>query len=480
MKKILRSLSFIILLSVLTNSCSENEDNESTEIQPTESTPLSELLIKLTGSDDPTANTSKTWRIKREAFAHFGLGPVNGVVQGEFFNASANEKEGVGMYDDRYVFSSDGTFTHITNPDNGSNFDSNEDTVFGRVNLIDELGPHSIIPNNDDIENYPLQDYTAEWEILNPDGEASINLSDLGFIGYYTGGNHTYEIFDFNPNNPSSPENELILRTTDGNNEFDWYFIITSLAEGEVAALEVDVEYTDLIWSDEFDTDGAPNPRDWGYDIGDGCPDLCGWGNNESQYYTDSSNNVIVSDGTLKIIAKRETLNGSEYTSTRMLTQDKFQFTYGRVDVRAKLPTGQGTWPAIWMLGANLPEVGWPAAGEIDIMEHVGRIQDEVSSALHTPSSFGNTINTNRITVEGVSNDFHIYSVNWSPDEISFLVDNEIHYQYNPNNKTAANWPFDTDQFILFNVAMGGTLGGDIDPNFIESTLEIDYVRVYQ
>ena len=442
---------------------------------------LSGLLIKLTGSDDPTISSSKTWRIKKEGLQHFGLGPVGGIVQDEFFGSAPNEKEGVGMYDDRYIFNSNGTFTHITNPNNDNTFNTIEDTVFGRVDLIDELGPHNITPNGGDIENYPLEDYTAEWSIINEGREASIHLSDLGFIGYYTGGNHTYEIFDFNIDDSGSPANELILRTTDGNNEFDWWFVITSLDEGaEEAQVAIDVTYDNLIWSDEFNTDGTPNTNNWSYEIGNGCPDLCGWGNGEEQYYTDRSDNVYVSDGTLKIVAKRESLNGFNYTSTRMLTQDKFEFTFGRVEVRAKLPLGVGTWPAIWMLGANLPEVGWPAAGEIDIMEHVGRVQDEVSSALHTPSSFGNTVNTNKLTVDGVSEDFHIYGLNWSEDEISFLVDGEIHYQYNPNNKTAANWPFDTDQFLLLNLAMGGTLGGNIDSNFIESTMEVDYIRVYQ
>lgn len=439
--------------------------------------PPSELLIKLSGSDDPAVESSKTWRIKKETLAHFGLGPVGGAIQAEWFGAGPDEKAGVGMYDDRYVFSSDGTFTHITNSTNGAAFNSDEDTVFGRVNLIDELGSHTIAPNGADIENYPLEDYTAQWSVTNPGGAVSISLSELGFIGYYTGGNHVYQIFDFNEDSPGSPANELILRTTDANNEFDWWFIITSEEEGATEEPSIDVEYTNLIWSDEFDADGAPDLNNWGYDIGTGSN---GWGNNEEQYYTDRSDNVTVSDGTLKITAKRESFNGSEYTSTRMLSQDKFEFTYGRVDVRAKLPTGDGTWPAIWMLGANFSEVGWPATGEIDIMEHVGRNQDEVSSAIHTPSSSGNTINVGRTVVEGVSDDFHIFSVNWSAGQITFLVDNEIHYTYNPNNKTEDNWPFDKAQFLILNVAMGGILGGTIDTAFTESIMEIDYVRVYQ
>ena len=158
----------------------------------------------------------------------------------------------------------------------------------------------------------------------------------------------------------------------------------------------------------------------------------------------------------------------------------KFAFTYGRVDVRAQLPSGDGTWPAIWTLGSNITEVSWPACGEIDIMEHVGNNQNEILHAIHTPSSFGNTVNKDSSIVATASTDFHVYSINWSQDQISFLVDDEIIYTYNPANKTDENWPFYQDQFIILNIAIGGTLGGDVDSDFTESTMEIDYVRVYQ
>lgn len=419
----------------------------------------STLLEKLTGSSDRSVNSSKTWRIKSEVTAHFGLGPVGGLIPSEWFGVAPFEKEDTGMYDDEYIFSSDGTFEHITNG-----------TVFGRVVLIDELGATADVNTSeqgDDILNLPLENYIGNWSASGSEELINLNLSEKGFIGYYVGGNHSYELFEFE----NQSDNDFILRITGGNNEFDWWFIITS---GEAT---LDVVYENLIWTDEFDIDGAPDSNNWGYDIGNGSN---GWGNNEEQYYTDRSDNVIISNGTLKITAKRESFNGSEYTSTRMLTMDKYEFTYGRVDIRAKLPKGEGTWPALWMLGANFSEVGWPATGEIDIMEHVGSKQDEISSAIHTPSSFGDTENVGGTIIEGVSDDFHVYSVNWSEDEISFLVDNMIFYQYNPNDKTEDNWPFNKDQFLILNVAMGGTLGGTIDPAFTESTMEIDYVRVYQ
>lgn len=233
--------------------------------------------------------------------------------------------------------------------------------------------------------------------------------------------------------------------------------------------------YDILVFSDEFDVNGSPDATKWGYDTGDG-----GWGNNEVQHYTDRIDNAVVEDGVLKIIAKTESYNGSDYTSARMKTQDLFDFTYGRVDVRAKLPAGGGTWPAIWMLGSNFSTVGWPACGEIDIMEHVGNDPGHIGAALHTLSSSGATINQMNFEISDATSEFHVYSLNWSPDQITFLVDDEIFYTYNPANKDANTWPYDANQFLILNIALGGTLGGTIDTSFIEDSMEIDYVRVYQ
>lgn len=254
-----------------------------------------------------------------------------------------------------------------------------------------------------------------------------------------------------------------------------------SIATNEKVTVYVaEDNFVNLIWSDEFDTNGSPDSDKWNYDIGDGCPDLCGWGNSEKQYYTSRSDNVTVKDGILKITAKKEDYEGSEYTSTRMKTQGKFAFTYGRVEVRAKLPKGGGTWPAIWMLGTSISSIGWPACGEIDIMEHAGNRQGVVSSALHTISSNGATINNGDQRINDVSEEFHVYQLYWNKHEMIFSVDDVEHYRYNPSNKNSDTWPFDADQFLILNVAMGGTFGGAIDDNFSNSSMEIDYVRVYQ
>ncbi len=230
-----------------------------------------------------------------------------------------------------------------------------------------------------------------------------------------------------------------------------------------------------LIFSDEFDIPGSPNTNKWTYDTGAG-----GWGNNESQYYTNRTDNVSIANGILKITAKKESYQGAEYTSTRMKTQGKFDFKYGKVEVRAKLPIGGGTWPAIWMLGSNISTAGWPACGEVDIMEHAGNRQGIVQSALHTPSSYGNTSNVGSQTLADVSTAFHIYAVEWTSEKMTFSVDGVVHYTYNPSTKNSSTWPFNANQFIILNVAMGGSFGGSIDAAFTESSMEIDYVRVYQ
>lgn len=177
--------------------------------------PPQDLLDKLLGDG------SRSWRIKSEAPGHFGLGPVGGDIPTEFFGTAPDEKAGVGMYDDRYIFNEDGSFTVITNNTNDADGVDPSGTVFGRVNLVDELGSSGGQVNGADVENLPLEDFEETWTLIAPGGVETISLSGLGFIGYYTGGNHNYEIFD------RSVPNEMILRTTDGNGEFDWWFIIT-------------------------------------------------------------------------------------------------------------------------------------------------------------------------------------------------------------------------------------------------------------
>ncbi|MDD5150478.1 MAG: glycoside hydrolase family 16 protein [Flavobacterium sp.] len=224
------------------------------------------------------------------------------------------------------------------------------------------------------------------------------------------------------------------------------------------------------IWSDEFDTNGTPDSSKWGYDLGAG-----GWGNNESQYYTNRPENVIVSNGTLKINTIKESYSGSNYTSTRLLSKGKFSFKYGKVEFRAKFPTGGGTWPAVWMLGSNIDSVGWPACGEIDMLEEVGNQLNVNHSSLHSPGRSGNTPDTATVTVANGNTDFHIYTMDWRADFIKFYVDNQLYYSF----INSSSLPFNQNFFLIINCAIGGNFGGTIDPNFVSSTFEIDYVRVY-
>lgn len=256
---------------------------------------------------------------------------------------------------------------------------------------------------------------------------------------------------------------------------------------------QVDVVYNDLVWSDEFDTDGPVNAAHWHHQTQ--LPAGGSWFNGEVQHYTDLISNSFVASGMLNIVAKKENYTDQditkEYTSARL--NAKFAFKYGRVDVKAKLPTGAGTWPAIWMLGRNVNEdggyfddiygnMGWPACGEIDIMEHgifPSQPVDYVQSTLHTPSSSGNSVNHGGILASDLQNSFHVYSMNWSPNQITFLLDNVAYYTYNPAEKNADTWPFDKEQYLLLNLAMGG-IAGNIPSGFDQAAMQIDYVRVYQ
>ncbi|MBD1384661.1 family 16 glycosylhydrolase [Mucilaginibacter rigui] len=241
-----------------------------------------------------------------------------------------------------------------------------------------------------------------------------------------------------------------------------------------VKTIQVNVSAAEaLIWSDEFTTAGAPDPGKWGYDLGNNN----GWGNNELEYYTNRTDNAVVSNGTLKINLKKEDYNGFGYTSARLLTKGKFNFKYGRVEVKAKLPTGVGTWPAIWALGSNVDTTPWPACGEIDIMEHVGKQQNTIFSTMHYPGHYGGGGVGGTTQNPTASTEFHVYSLDWTPATLKFAIDGVVYYTF-PNS---ADLPFNNNFFLILNVAMGGNFGGPaVDPNFTSSTMEVDYVRVYK
>ncbi len=231
-----------------------------------------------------------------------------------------------------------------------------------------------------------------------------------------------------------------------------------------------------LVWEDNFDGDSL-NTDIWTFKLGDGCPDICGWGNNELEIYTKTNHKV--ENGFLTIEARYE---NEQFTSTRITTEGKKEFKYGKIEARFKLPKGDGVWPAFWMLGNDiLKGVPWPACGEIDIMEYSGITPGSISVALHNTAKHGDSVDVGRYIMKGIENDFHTYAIEWNKDEIKFFFDNQHFHTYAPTEKNIDNWPYDKPFYILLNLAVGGTLGGEVtDYSIFPQLYIIDYVRVYQ
>lgn len=241
-----------------------------------------------------------------------------------------------------------------------------------------------------------------------------------------------------------------------------------------------------LVWSDEFEKAGCPDTSKWAFDIGDGCPNLCGWGNEELQFYTDRPKNVRVENGMLIIEAHREKYKKRDYTSAKLITRGKAEWTHGRIEVRAKLPSGRGTWPAIWMLPAQRRYGGWPADGEIDIMEHVGHEPNHVYGSIHTKAynhRDGTQKTAGMMEFEQLfEKTFHTYAIDWTPEQIQFFVDDIPFFTFENEHRTYAEWPFDAPFYLILNIAVGGTWGGatGVDESIWPQRMEVDFVRVYQ
>lgn len=233
-----------------------------------------------------------------------------------------------------------------------------------------------------------------------------------------------------------------------------------------------------LAWSDEFNS-ASINTNNWNFETGG-----TGWGNNELENYTSRTQNAFQSSGNLVIEARQESYNGNNYTSARMTTQNKQQFQYGRIDIRAKLPVGKGIWPALWMLGTNIPQVGWPTCGETDIMELIGKYPQEIFGTLHYANSIGAnaSVGSNYSISSGdFSQQFHVFSLVWKQDSISLLVDNNIYFSGSAQNISGNVWPFNSTSFFIFNVAVGGDWPGSPDESTVfPEHLFVDYVRVFQ
>jgi beta-glucanase (GH16 family) len=234
------------------------------------------------------------------------------------------------------------------------------------------------------------------------------------------------------------------------------------------------------VWADEFDYNGLPDPNRWGYDVGGN-----GWGNNELQYYTENRlENARVENGKLIIEARKEPWGNNEYTSARLVTRNKGDWKYGRIEAMARLPHGRGTWPAIWMLPTNWVYGSWPKSGEIDIMEYVGYDPGVVHGSIHTEAynHVMGTQKTDTTLVPDAETNYHLYAIEWDADKIDFYVDNRIYFTFLNEHKDYKTWPFDQAFHLLLNIAVGGNWGGaqGIDPNIWPQKMWVEYVRVYQ
>lgn len=229
-----------------------------------------------------------------------------------------------------------------------------------------------------------------------------------------------------------------------------------------------------LIWEEDFDGKKL-DEKVWNFELGTGCPHNCGWGNNERQTYTDQNHKV--KNGKLTITIKKD---GDKYTSTRITTAGKQEFKYGYMECRAKLPTGQGIWPAFWMLGSNIREVGWPLAGEIDIMEYVGKEPGQLYTTLHTKAGSGANATGKKSPAEGIEDGWHKYGADWSAEKIDFYFDDKLVYTFAPEDKSTEVYPFTQPFYFILNVAVGGNFGGPaVDDSIFPQEYIVDYVRVY-
>ena len=424
----------------------------------------------LSGSN---VDDSKKWYWQADKPGHVSLGPVtDDYGNGEFAygawwpGPNPWDTEKGCMYDNEFVFTrtTNGlTFEQTVGPafipgtyagyigvgGDQCHDDSVATTMFGEKSV-------SIIPSESKaaIEgSYDEKPYKG----------TSFEISGGGFMGWYVGASK-YDII-------SISNDELVVRIIENSASGSgaaWYHKFTSTKPVQGASYE----FNTLAWSDEFETDGAPDATKWTYDLGANS----GWGNNELQTYTDTAENAKVEGGSLIITAKADGSGG--YTSARLKSQGLYNFTYGRVEVKAKLPASQGTWPAIWMLGSNFTSVGWPQSGEIDIMEQTGGDKNTTLGTCHwfDSASSSNASYGETTSIANASSEFHLYTVEWTEQAVKIFVDDIKFYELT-NDSTL---PFNADFFLILNVAMGGSLGGTVDDAFTEDTMEIDYVKVFK
>ncbi len=438
------------------------------------------ILEALVGAS--SGSSSKQWIWDSTNAGHFGVGdPAENFPN--FFSAAPNQLNGC-LYDDSLTFSHDGQGNFIYNvATSGTTFINWAEVT----RFFPDASPNQFEDECRNINDQIATDADTDFVIITDETTGVSTLRVTNSTLSYWSGAMEYEIVELTVGRltvrgiqePFDPPGAPLawyhtFVPANGGDEGDGgeFNCDDGGSTGDMGNGNNDV----LVWADEFDVDGPPCDANWQYDIGTG---ENGWGNGELQYYTDRPENIIVEDGLLKIRAVRENLNGSEYTSARINSKDLYEFEYGRVEIRAKLPTGGGTWPALWLLGADIDTNPWPGAGEIDMMEHIGNQQDRIFSTLHFEGMSGADGPGDSFIVDGVSEEFHVYEMIWTPAQIRLIVDGNINFIFFISGEIPTV-TYNKEFFFLMNVAMGGSFGGNIDPNFQESTMEVDYIRVYQ
>lgn len=315
-------------------------------------------------------------------------------------------------------------------------------------------------------------DYTPQADnlTLNP-GETSVTIDIQILADTWKEGDEQFKVVLSNPVNAT-------LSTTEGLGTIRNEDTEVMTSEDGYITPDNYPNYT-LVWADEFDGD-CLNLEDWTHEIGNS-----GWGNNELQYYTDRKDNSFLQNGNLIIEAKEESFGSANYTSARIVTQNKQSFTFGRIDIRATLPEGQGIWPALWMLGSNFQDIGWPACGEIDIMELVGHQPSTTHGTAHWgPQGQGFSNNNgngyNLSAGSKFSDEFHVFSIIWEPGKIEWYVNDNKFFTLT-NAAVNGTYPFDQDFFFIFNIAVGGNWPGNPDSSTVfPQQMIVDYIRVFQ
>jgi hypothetical protein len=354
-----------------------------------------------------------------------------------------------------------------------------DDTIFVEVNLVGDNKANAVVRFAGVAGTATA---TSDYELLTSGqlvfapGETQKTLA-IKIVGdELRETKETFEVKLYNPINVALTKDVSVITINDDDNNTAGLTIPTG---GYITP--VSYPGYNLVWSDEFSST-ALNTADWNFEIGDGCPN-CGWGNNELQYYREDNTSMV--DGNLVITAKKQQFGGKTYTSSRLTTKGKQQFKFGRIDIRAALPEGKGLWPALWMLGTNIDAVGWPACGEIDIMELTGDLPTRVLGTVHFGANFNSRqFITQSLYLTGNANfqdEFHVFSLVWQADKIEFLVDDQVYHTITPANMNGAAYPFNKPFFFIFNVAVGGTLPGNPDNSTpFPQHMIVDYVRVFQ